>query len=221
MPLFLIAIGILAMLAFVLYSWYFAEEQKIRRALKNAPVSAIQDAQAGQAVKLVGRVRAQGPLLASPFSHRACTLYDATVEEYRSNGRSGSWYTLIREVEAVDFLIEDSTGRALVRTGAIKVAPSKDAELNSGVFNDATPELEAFLARHGQKSTGWVFNKRLRYREGVFEPGETVAVLGTVRWEHDPDPREVGKGYRDMPKRAVVEPLPEGYVLASDLPDTR
>jgi hypothetical protein len=214
----LVVFAIVAMV--VIFGWYNSEEQKIKRALRRAPISSIRDAHSGEVCRLVGRVKSSGRLLKAPFSHRQCVYYDVTVEEYRSSGKSGRWVQMIREFNSVDFLVEDDTGRALIRAAAMKVAVVKDSEKQSGVLNDATPELQTFLARHGETSVGWVFNRRLRYREGVFEPGERVAVVGTVRWEPDPDPQQAGKGYRDAPKRAVVEPTPDGFVLASDQSDT-
>ncbi|HWN70768.1 MAG TPA: hypothetical protein VNM90_24170, partial [Haliangium sp.] len=69
------------------------------------------------------------------------------------------------------------------------VALVKDAHFRSGLFQDATPALEQFLARHGRQSQGWLFNKNLRYREGVIEAGELVAVCGQGRREGAPAPR--------------------------------
>ena len=62
----------------------------------------------------------------------------------------------------------------------------------------------------------------MRYREGVLGAGETVAVVGTGRWERDPDesPR-AGAGYRDaeMPKRLVLQAPEDGSpLLLSDEP---
>ncbi len=205
--------------AIALYSWYYSDEQRVRRALKGSPRAAILQLQTGQVAKITGSVRAAGPLLASPLSGRACVFFETTVEEYRSSGRSGKWVTIIHETEGIDFLVEDETGRALVRGASLKVALARDTDLKSGTFNDADPMLEAFLTKHGHSSKGWVFNKTLRYREGVFEPGERVTVMGKIRIENDPDPRTAGGGYRDVPKRALIEPLDDGHVYASDQND--
>ena len=201
---------------FVFASWYYSEKQKIMRFMRKTPLCSIRDAKAGSVVRLVGRVRSNGQLIESPISHRKCVYYNATVEEYRSSGKTGQWVQIIREFNAVDFLLLDDTGRALVRTAAIKSLVVRDTERKSGMLNDPAPDLESFLTRHGHRSTGWIFNKNIRYREGIFDVDETIAVVGTVRWEHDPESEHAGKGYRDMPKRAVIEPLPDGFVLASD-----
>lgn len=215
---FLVALTIMAIVA--AYQYWFSEAAKVRRALKSAPRMRIAQAPQGSVVKIAGRVRPVGPLLRAPISGRPCVYFEVIVEQYRSSGRSGYWERLIRETDVRDFLLEDGSGRALVQTIDMRVVAVYDNERRSGFMNDASPELKAFLASHGQSSEGILFNKTLRYKEAVFEPNETVSALGVARWEHDPDPTEAGTGYRDMPKRLVIESRPEGPVLASDEPGT-
>jgi hypothetical protein len=199
--------------------YWFSEPAKIRRALRAAPMVRIADAKTGEVIRISGRIRAVGDMVRAPLSQRQCVFYDVTVEEARSRGKSGQWTQIVRETDGVDFLVEDRTGKALVYAGGMKVVTVKDHERQSGTFNDATADLEAFLARHGKWSKGLVFNKNLRYREGVFEPGDRITVLGLARWEQDPDPTSAGTGYRDVPKRLVVSPRKDGPVLASDEPE--
>lgn len=213
-PLLVVAVVLVALVL----SWWFSEAAKIRRALRAARRVPIAEVREGEVVRVTGRVRGVSELLRAPLSGRPCVFFEVTVEEYRSSGKSGRWVRILREQEAMDFLVEDGTGKALVRADGMRVLAQRDHEQSSGTFNDATPELEAFLARHGEKSTGWIFNRRLRYREGIFEPGETVTVLGEAHWEQDPDPETAGTGYRDVPKRLVLRPRPQGPVIASDEP---
>lgn len=222
---YLPVIVLLALAAFAVYQTYFSEEAKIRRTLKEPRAVPIAEAQAGQVVKIAGRVQPIGEPLRGPLSGRACVFFEVTVEEYRSSGKSGHWEEIIRETDAADFLVDDGTGRALVKTNAMKVFLVKDTELKSGFRDDAKSEMEAFLARHGQKSEDAlfnnmaVFNRTLRCKEGVFEPGERVAVLGQAKWEQDPDPQDAGSGYRDVPKRLVMSAPDDGRrLLASDEP---
>jgi DNA-binding transcriptional regulator YdaS (Cro superfamily) len=200
-------------------SYWYSEAAKIRRALRAARKVAIREATSGEVVRVSGRVRPVGEPLRAPLSQRPCVYFETTVEEYRSSGKSGKWVEIIRETEGMDFLLEDETGKAVVRASEMKVLAVKDHRRESGTFNDAAPDLEAFLARHGKSSTGWIFNKNLRYKEGIFSPGETITVLGQARWEQDPDPTSAGTGYRDVPKRLVLGVRPDGPLLASDEPD--
>jgi hypothetical protein len=215
--IFLLILGVI--LAVALYSYWFSDAAKIRRTLRAARKVAIAEAQTGETVRVSGRVRPIGPLLKGPLSSRPCVYYEVIVEEYKSSGKSGSWIQVIREADGTDFLIQDQTGKALVRAGEMKVLTVKDHERESGTFNDATQHLEAFLAKYGRSSKGWIFNKNIRYKEGIFAPGELITVLGAARWEQDPDPTEAGTGYRDVPKRLVLGALREGPLLASDEPE--
>ena len=80
--------------------------------------------------------------------------------------------------------------------------------------------MVTYLARHGESSSGWIFNKTLRFREGVLEEGETVAVVGQFFWEPDPEPMpgEMGGGYRDHPVRLVVRAPKNRSIFLSDDP---
>jgi hypothetical protein len=99
----------------------------------------------------------------------------------------------------VPFAVDDGTGRAIVNPGQARVALVVDHSTSSGSFDDATGVEEGFLARHGMKSTGWFFNRTLRYREGAIEVGERVSVLGRGVREPDPDAVARVSGYRDLP----------------------
>ena len=140
------------------------------------------------------------------------------VEQYRSSGKSGSWHTVIREVRSCDFLVEDGLDTALVDMSKARVVNVMDVSLRSGTFNDAPPEVEEFLASRGKSSKGWVFNKKMRYREGVLEPGERVAVLGVVGPDHEPERGEAGAAHRAALGLRVLRAPPEGELIVSDDP---
>lgn len=215
-PFFLFATVILVV---AVYNFFFSDAAKVRRAIRQAHRVSIGEAVAGQVVRIAGKVQALGPLYASPLSGRPCVFYEVSVEEYRSSGKSGKWVEIIHETESSDFLVVDDTGKARVSTREMKALVVRDHLRESGTLNAAPPELEAYLARHGKKSKGWIFNKNIRYREGIFAPGELVVVLGEAAFEQDPDPTEAGAGYRDVPKRLVLRARPDGLLLASDEPE--
>lgn len=193
---------------------HFSPEQKMIRHFKNMPHMRIQDAAPGQDVRILGNVAVDGQEFISPFTKRRCVYYEAIVEESNDND---SWNVIAREVQGASFFVEDASARALVKLENLKIDAHKDGEFTSGFMEDPSQHLEEFLARHGLKSEGKYFNRTLRYREGILEPREAIAVLGRVRWEADPEPRHAGLGYRDVPKRAVMEPPTEGSVWVSDL----
>jgi len=51
-------------------------------------------------------------------------------------------------------------------------------------LDDATDNLERYLNKKGEKSEGFLgLNKTLRYKEGVLERGEKIAVFGKGIWK--------------------------------------
>ena len=114
-------------------------------------------------------------------------------------------------------VINDNKVLALINTDHIKSHIVQDAQFKSGTWNDATRELEAYLNRHNLESEGFLgFNKTLRYREGVLEQGEQVAVLGKCEWKK---PAEVGLPDA-LDKILVISGSPEQNLYISDDPKT-
>lgn len=204
--------------------WWLSPRQRTLRALRAAPRVRVVDARAGELVRIVGRLRPRATPLIAPLSGRACASYDLQVDVRRKSGKSSHWSQLFHERASCDFAVEDESGIALVETSSFECAIVLDHHRTSGTFDDATPDLERLLARHGQSSTDlFGFNRGLRYREGLLEAGEEVAVLGRARWEDDPEAGAMApgptSGYRETarPKRLVIEAA-DGPVLASDEP---
>jgi len=202
------------------YVWhaFFSRRGRAKRRLRKAERVRIADAQDGQVAKIVGTLRIVGEPLTAPLCGLPCACYETKVEQRKSSGKSSYWATIASESDyAAELCLEDGSGTALVTLTLPQLVIKMDQHFRSGTFNDATPELEAFLARHGESSTGWVFNKTLRYKEGLFEEGETVAVLGLCRREPDPEVRSSGAGgYRERAMRLCVVEPPEGEMVLSD-----
>jgi hypothetical protein len=178
-------------------SWYWSAATRIRRALRGAKPMSIADAPEGAVVRLDGRVL-DGETLEAPLTGRRCVYYLAIVEEFVAGSTPDSWRELAREARGVSFVIEDGTGRAIVDPDGALVDVEIDRTASSGTFDEPTAAQAAFLARRDVKLSGWSAGKTLRYREGVFEIGEPIAVM--CRPVREPDPgasREVG--YRDAP----------------------
>lgn len=199
-----------------------SEKYKIRKALAQASRTPVKALGPGQQAKVIGRVvPVEAGVLRAPLTGRACVFYEVVVEERISSGRSSRWVERIRESGRVDFALDDTTGLVRVpQREQMRYVTVQDSEQSSGTFNDAAPHLEAFLSRHGMKSQGWVFNKSLRYREGVFEPGESVAVAGVVTFESDPEGSQMPTNYREGPKRPLLTAPPGATLLASDEHDS-
>ncbi len=178
---------IVGVIAIAFFGWYFGQGQRLKRQLKAAKPWLLSELPEDTHGRVIGRAQVLGEQLAGPLTGRACVYYIAMVEEQRSTGRSTYWRTIASETRGVPFVLEDGTGRAIVDPNGAQVALDFDGNSKSGTFNSADPVQEQFLARHGQKSQGWVFNKTLRYREAMIEIGETIAVLGSGTREPDPN----------------------------------
>lgn len=178
----IVAVAIFVVAAAIIGALFvFTDERALRQRLIKAPRKAIADVQKNEVVKIVGRLELEGEPLHAPLSGRECALFDVLVREKR--GRGNSWYTVIRETRMREFFVADDSGRARVRMSRVEVLVVRDEHQDSGFLDDATPEQEAYLARHGQYTEGVIMNRTLRYEEGVLEEGEMVAVLGRARWE--------------------------------------
>jgi hypothetical protein len=217
---------ILALLAGIAFCmWWFSAFQRTLRGLRRAPEVAVANAYDGMIVRIRGTIVAHGETLVAPLSGRACVHYDVHVEERVSTGKSSTWRTMFRESDERPFVVEDETGRAIVRGLPLRTAVVVDHHQRSGFLSDATPGLLALLARHGRDSTNFLgLNRTIRYREGALEPGEQVAVLGLARWEDDPAPDAIDpaaqtayRGASARKKRLVIEAAGDA-VLASDDP---
>ena len=205
--------GLIGLVIFLF--WYYSADNRAKRAMKAVPRRAIAEVIEGEQARVVGDVVIAEPLSA-PLSGRACACWTVTVEQHVSRGKSSYWKLLVKESEAADFFLTDGTGKAIVRTSHTQALLEGDGRGGSGILSEPSEALTEFLAQRGHDTKGWFFNKRIRYREGVAEPGETVAVVGTGRWERDPDEEaSAGEGYREarMPKRLVMGPPADGKPL--------
>lgn len=204
----------------MLVGWYFGQGQRLKRQLRAAKPWLLRELPEDTHGKVVGRARVLRETLAGPLTGRPCVYYIATVEQQRSTGRSTYWKTIITESRGVPFVLEDGTGRAIVDPSGAQMALDFDGNSKSGTFNDADPNQEAFLQRHGQSSEGWVFNKSLRYREAMIEVGETISVLGSGVREPDPEASPAGE-YRGAPAtRLRLTSSARFPLIVSDDPST-
>jgi hypothetical protein len=200
----------LAAIANRVYNFH-KDQRRCKRTLRKAPILTVGGFADGTEAKLVGKVRLLAELC-SPLTGRPCAHYHVRVEVWRiPSQESGGWSNFIEEEKTVAFVLDDGTGRAIVEAEDAQISVVEDAHFRSGTFNDDTPQLESFLAKHGRKSTNlFGFNKGLRYAEGVIEEGESVTVFGRGAWEND------GSGTR----RLVISQPRDCQLRVSDNPST-
>jgi E3 Ubiquitin ligase len=202
---------------------YYSAEAKAKRALLAAKIWPIATFPENEVGRIVGQAQPTVAVLHAPMSGRPCVMFRVTVEEYRSSGKSGSWYTVITDVQYVPFQVTDSTGRALIDPTSAQLISTVDSKSTSGTFDPASPIEESILARHRVESKGWLFNKSLRYHEAAIEVGETIAILGSALREPDPDAppsQQSGDVYRGAPVTRLRMTSSAKYpLIISDHPD--
>jgi hypothetical protein len=204
------------------FAWkYFKSDRwRLSRALKKAARVPLADVRDGDVVRVTGRARAaEEEPFGAPLSGRACLAYEVEVEEYVQHGRSGKWKSIIHETDHVDaFWLVEPRARARVQCVPASLVLDRDAKFRSGVLREPDQTLIAYLANHGQQHQGMIFNRNLRYREGIIEPGEEVTVLAVARSEPDPDPASTADGYRGRAMRMVLRSPAHGDLIISDMP---
>jgi hypothetical protein len=171
--------GLVIMCVVAVYQTYFSTKARIAKAIKKATVTRIAEVKSGQVVKVKGAITIAGRTVAAGLSGRECVYYEIVVEE---KGRH-SWMTLIEERKRGDVVLYDGSGYAMIRDHKAQTLFVPDVLYTSGTFDDALPEMEAFLNKHRMKSQDWLgLNKQLRYTEGILEEGELCVAVGKAVW---------------------------------------
>ena len=172
----------------VVIGLFFNRKAVVKRKLKKAPLKRIIDFRSGDIAKIVGKVELVDEPLIAPLSRRKCAAYSIHIEEKVSSGKNSHWRTIVKEEDVVRFLINDGTACARVDNKHLKSYIVQDWKASSGFRNDATADLERYLNQHGGKSENFMgFNKTIRYREGVLEVDEKIAVWGKGEWRNSYD----------------------------------
>lgn len=181
-PLIILVISAIGIAFFIGY--YFSSKAVIKRKLKNSEFKKIADFKNGEVAKIVGTVEFIGPPLHSPFSKRECAHYYIHVEEKVTSGKNSKWETLIEESISSKFLIKENDHYAFINDNKLKSYIVQDVKYSSGFWKDATEDLEDYLKSKGKESEGFLgMNRTIRYKEGVLEKNEKIAVFGSGEWK--------------------------------------
>jgi hypothetical protein len=195
------------------YRWWRSDERELRRLLRRAERVPIAEVGDGQLARVVGSVMARETIEA-PLSGRPCVYFEVVIM-----ARVGPrWRGVFREARGVRFAVDDGSGRALIDPAGAGVSLVKDHSSGSWIFPTRGSTEAAYLARHDLD--GRFAYDRLRYREGIIEVGETVAVLGRGVREPDREGASEMRGYRDAaPTVLRLGGSARAPILISDDPD--
>jgi hypothetical protein len=198
-------------------NYFFSNKAIIKRKLNKAAPRSIRSIRNGNIAKLIGSIEFVDEPLISPLSKRKCSYYYVHVEEKVSSGKSSHWETIIEETKSNKFVIKDRENYAFINDKKIKSYIVQDRNYSSGIFHDADESLKKYLLQYGIDSEGFLkINKSIRYKEGILEKGEKVAVLGLCKWQRA-DELGLPEHYKDV--LTVSSPKDE-YIYLSDDPDT-
>lgn len=190
---------------------YFDEEAIINRDLKKNKSKNPLTFNDGDIGKVSGTIECYDRYLKAPLSGLNCIYYQVIVEKRVSSGKRRYWQTLINEKKSVDFMINQSENRVLVKSENYQTAFKNYKRYNSGFLNDANEKMEEFLARFGESSTTSMgFNKTLRYEERIYTLGEKVVVKGAGYWKDE----------KSNPENYLIIKEYNGKVVISNNPET-
>ncbi len=165
-------------------SSYYTKKARIKRKLKKTDQKRIASFRDGDIAKIVGTVEIIETPLEAPLSMRKCASFYVLVERKVSSGKSSHWKKIIEEEGNSTYLIKEGGSYAFINDTHINSYIVRDKEYSSGFLNDATDHLEKYLNSKGHESEGlFNFNKTLRYKEGILEQGEKIAVIGKGQWQ--------------------------------------
>jgi hypothetical protein len=158
--------------------WRAGYEHRVVRAMRAklpCDVGSIRD---GELVKVVGVIEPPDQPLIAPLSGRACVYYEVIAEtNYSHDNKTLAW-----ESSGRDFVLRDSSGQIQVHLEGARVVVAPDNQWQYA--EEPEPAQRALLERAGvsikHPLVGWT---PTRFSEGVFEPGEEVAVCGVARRE--------------------------------------
>jgi hypothetical protein len=217
---------ILAIVFFVLAGlglgvWWFSADHVGKRRLQSVASTPIAEAAEGALVKITGTlVLAHEAELEGPITGRPCVGYVVEVKERTQAGARANWDTIVTKEDAVAFIIEDATGRALVQAAGAHLVLVRDGHVHSGSLSDHAERARAFLMQQGTPSENVLWRKKsVRYEEGVLERGEEVSVLGMATWESVPDSLR-SDSHADGARWLVIRPPSGATLTVSDDPGT-
>lgn len=166
-----------------------------RRRFDATPASLVAEVGGPGVRRLTGTVRAIGVAPVSEASGRPYVARDLRI--VASDGSSSA--PSRPASQAVDFLLDDGSGLALVRASAAVVALDRDVEAPRTTL-DQVPWVDELLRAGGYRN-GSPATCRIRVSEGVLGPGDPVAVVGHVEPVDPADPEATALG-----ARVVVRP---------------
>ena len=200
-------IGVTGIAVATVFKRLGSEDRRVREWMRATRRSTIAEAPEGAVVRLVGKVTfLDGKSVEAALTGRRCAFFEAHLETMSDDATFDLWKVGARETGGVPFAIDDGTARAVVDPDLAQVTLHKDVVGKGGELVTPNEREAAFLKRHARPGDGWMLKRLHRWKEGILEEGETIAVVGVVMREADPSPNAL----RDYRQDAVRLRLASG-----------
>ncbi|MBN2142866.1 hypothetical protein JW711_06065 [Candidatus Woesearchaeota archaeon] len=195
--------------AYLFYKGFAWFQQK--RMIENTPTSKVRSIAMGR-VEVYGEARVDKKFLViAPFSGKKCVYCKWTVEEYRSNGKSGHWATIRTGCIGRLFFLKDDTGEVLVDSAGAEVDIPRCYDSKK-----VTDSAKNFLQEQGLPYTSiFGFGKNMRFREYIIFEKTKVYVMGFAG-----DNPYVEDGTSDRNEKDImIQKEKGGFYYISDKPE--
>lgn len=182
-----LVVGTLAAAAGVLLWLDRAERDRtVQDALAKADRVKIEFFKSGSYASVTGELVLKDKPLFAPLTGRACAAYEVLVERLIETKAGERWLKVVHEWDIQSFAVDDGTGRAYVDSKGAMVSIVGDHRTMTGEFGEPDERHLAFVEKQDARVFALIGeDSTLRYREGVLEVGERVAVIGRGRVSAD------------------------------------
>ncbi|MBA1265672.1 GIDE domain-containing protein [Stutzerimonas stutzeri] len=155
--------------------WLWVSRWTKARHLLDTPTSRIRSAAQGY-VELTGILYelAEAPGLLAPLTGSPCLWWRYRIEEYRSNGKNGSWRVIERGSSEQPLRLADATGECLIDPRGAEVLPARRQRWSGSQRHPGGLPPTGLLA--------WLAgSRRYRYTEERLHAGEPLYAIGDFR----------------------------------------
>ncbi len=136
-------------------------------------------------VRIHGKARKFEKILRSPIGDKDCLAFEYNIAKNTRNGavknHNAWWKSLDKGKESVEFIVEDSSGRAQINSEQISLEYNTIHVIsNLSEIPKTVAENKIRIAKKGleAKSSTINFKRRVRFKEGAIQPDENIFVLG-------------------------------------------
>jgi hypothetical protein len=134
----------------------------------------------GDMAHISGKVIAHNNTINSPIEDKECVAYEYEISKsVRDSAKAENdhyWKNLEEEKEAVDFVLEDHTGTAHIRTNGSEISLTHDSRYTTSDSLSVQTTVTGDPIPFNPKD--FKFEDRLRFKEGTIKAGDWISAIG-------------------------------------------